>query len=427
MASVSNSLRQIRCQRQVLGSQLLPLPIARPKYHMPLAIRTLKTDSNSSSTALETSNNDASNTQAVVESVQLPFRGVSHVRAVPATPSYFTRSPQINDMYIRVCNLLTKYHHLPTVPANEAPPMAWSKLDEMRSQVGEAIKASFYTKVMKVAKRLNLIEPSLRPTEVKIALEQFVRDIDPLSNMPSPVIIDKFGRAVGVGKRKASTARAFVVEGTGEILVNGKPLNKAFGRIHDRESAVWALTSTARLDKYNVWALVEGGGTTGQAEALTLGIAKALVAHEPALKPALRKGKSTENSLLNIGCYESTTNLHHSWMYHKRSQNRGTQEARPPQGSQVSCLGQAIKDLSWFYKIINYKSSNQPPEKESRTQGKPVTKAGREGKREDTRYPRYYLYHQQQPDICIPTIFLSPVTNVPTTNKCTNTILFTKQ
>lgn len=413
MASVSNSLRQIRCQRQVLGSQLLP--IARPKYHMPLAIRTLKTDANSSSTAPETSNNDASNTQAVVESVQLPFRGVSHVRAVPATPSYFTRSPQINDMYIRVCNLLTKYHHLPTVPANEAPPMAWSKLDEMRSQVGEAIKASFYTKVMKVAKRLNLIEPSLRPTEVKIALEQFVRDIDPLSNMPSPVIIDKFGRAVGVGKRKASTARAFVVEGTGEILVNGKPLNEAFGRVHDRESAVWALTSTARLDKYNVWALVEGGGTTGQAEALTLGIAKALVAHEPALKPALRKGKSNENSLLFICYCESTANVHHSWMYHKRSQNRGTQEARSPQGSQVPCLGQAIKAL---FVTATHQLPITDPATQKRSRGPGA--AGHEGgKREDTRYPRYYLYHQQQPGICILLFFCNlsqmylPQTNVP--------------
>ncbi|OAA71594.1 37S ribosomal protein S9 [Cordyceps fumosorosea ARSEF 2679] len=84
-------------------------------------------------------------------------------------------------------------------------------------------------------------------------------------------------------------ARAFVVEGTGEVLVNGKTLGEAFGRVHDRESAIWALLATGRLDKYNVWALVEGGGTTGQAEAMTMAVAKGLLAHEPALKPALRK------------------------------------------------------------------------------------------------------------------------------------------
>lgn len=159
--------------------------------------------------------------------------------------------------------------------------------------MGEPIKASHYAKVIRVAKRLNLIEPTLRPAEVKIALQEFARDINPFLNMPNPITIDKFGRAVGVGKRKASTARAFVVEGTGEILINGKPLNETFGRVHDRESAVWALTATERLDKYNVWVLVEGGGTTGQAEAITLAVAKALVAHEPALKTALRKGTAT--------------------------------------------------------------------------------------------------------------------------------------
>lgn len=181
--------------------------------------------------------------------------------------------------------------------------MPWTKLEEMRAQMGEPIKSSHYAKVMRVAKRLNLIEPSLRPAEVTVALTEFTRDINPFLNMPNPIQIDKFGRAVGVGKRKESTARAFVVEGTGEILVNGKTLSEAFGRVHDRESAVWALTATERLDKYNVWVLVEGGGTTGQAEAITLAVAKALVAHEPALKTALRKGMSYEFSAIFVPCF----------------------------------------------------------------------------------------------------------------------------
>ena len=85
------------------------------------------------------------------------------------------------------------------------------------------------------------------------------------------------------------THGVILVEGTGEVIVNGKSLSQAFGRIHDRESAVWALKATSRLDKYNVFAVVQGGGTTGQAEAITLAVAKALLAHEPALKPALRR------------------------------------------------------------------------------------------------------------------------------------------
>ncbi|KAG7148846.1 37S ribosomal protein S9 like [Verticillium longisporum] len=174
------------------------------------------------------------------------------------------------------------------------------------------------------------------PGEVKKVLEGFKRDINPFLNVAKEIKLDKFGRALGVGRRKESTARAWVIEGTGEVQINGKPLSQAFGRIHDRESVVWALKSTERIDKkestarawvvegtgevqingkplnqafcrihdresvvwalksteridkYNVWALVEGGGTTGQAEALTLAISKALMAHEPALKPTLR-------------------------------------------------------------------------------------------------------------------------------------------
>ena len=52
---------------------------------------------------------------------------------------------------------------------------------------------------------------------------------------------------------------------------------------------MWPLQATQRLDKYNIWAIAKGGGTTGQAEAITLGLAKALMVHEPDLKPALRK------------------------------------------------------------------------------------------------------------------------------------------
>ena len=54
------------------------------------------------------------------------------------------------------------------------------------------------------------------------------------------------------------------------------------------------------MDKYNVWAVVKGGGTTGQAEAITLGAARALLAHEPDLKPALRRGTCLLLSVSNF-------------------------------------------------------------------------------------------------------------------------------
>jgi small subunit ribosomal protein S9 len=95
-----------------------------------------------------------------------------------------------------------------------------------------------------------------------------------------------------VGKRKSSVATVSLVEGTGEVIINGKTLAQVLPRIHDRESALWPLKVTDRLDKYNAFVTAEGGGLTGQAESITLALARALIVQEPALKPALRKGES---------------------------------------------------------------------------------------------------------------------------------------
>lgn len=280
MATLANKLWQIRCPRRPM----------RLGWHGSACARMVPSSIRNINTIPQDDHNSIYSSTALFEPIQIPYQSVKHARAVPVTPSYFSREPQFNDLYIRLSNLLRKYRHLPTVAQSEAPQTPWTALDAFRAQLGEPIKASHYNEVLRVAKRLNLIEPTLRPADVKLALQRFARATDPTLNKPRPIEIDNFGRAVAVGKRKESTARAFVVEGNGEVLVNGKPLNEAFGRVHDRESAVWALTSTGRLDKYNVWILVEGGGLTGQAEASALAIAKALVVHEPRLKPALRQG-----------------------------------------------------------------------------------------------------------------------------------------
>ena len=129
------------------------------------------------------------------------------------------------------------------------------------------------------------------PDEVRAALDYWQKSIQPSSNRPNPIEVDEHGRAAAVGRRKTSSAKAWVVEGDGQVMVNGKPLHEAFARTHDRESVIWALKVTQRLGRYNVWGMANGGGTTGQAEALTLAVSKALLAHEPALKTSLRIGE----------------------------------------------------------------------------------------------------------------------------------------
>jgi small subunit ribosomal protein S9 len=303
MATLVGGLRQSSCQRQLASLCIRSRAPLWSQMRQEYGLRLASTDTSASTTSGGQLGNSGmlpaeysvlsedrkAQARAEISMLGVEHLDIKHARPVPATPSYFSRVPAMNDLHIRLSKLLTKYNHLPTVPSNEAPTMPWKKIAEMRAELGEPIKAMYFAQVIQIAKRLNLIEPSMRPAEVQQILESFVRDVDPMKNSPSATIIDKYGRAIAAGRRKTSSARAFVVEGTGEVLVNGKTLSEAFGRVHDRESAVWALTATQRLDKYNVWVLVEGGGTTGQAEAITLAIAKALVAHEPALKLALKK------------------------------------------------------------------------------------------------------------------------------------------
>ena len=78
----------------------------------------------------------------------------------------------------------------------------------------------------------------------------------------------------GTGRRKSSTARVFLRKGGGAISVNGKPLDAFFGRETSRLIVRQPLELTASAEKFDVYVTVEGGGMTGQAGAIRLGIAR---------------------------------------------------------------------------------------------------------------------------------------------------------
>ena len=93
----------------------------------------------------------------------------------------------------------------------------------------------------------------------------------------------------GTGRRKSSAARVFLRPGKGAIVVNGKSLDKFFGRETARMIVRQPLELIKMTDKFDVLVTVEGGGNTGQAGAIRLGIARALVEHDETLKGPLRK------------------------------------------------------------------------------------------------------------------------------------------
>ena len=93
----------------------------------------------------------------------------------------------------------------------------------------------------------------------------------------------------GTGRRKSSTARVFLRKGQGKITVNERPLDEFFGRETSRMIVRQPLVVSQMTDKFDVTVTVEGGGITGQAGAIRLGIARALVEYDETLKPDLRK------------------------------------------------------------------------------------------------------------------------------------------
>jgi small subunit ribosomal protein S9 len=94
-----------------------------------------------------------------------------------------------------------------------------------------------------------------------------------------------------VGRRKAATARVRLFSGgTGSIIVNEQPLEKHFAREMDRLHLEGPLQATGMEDRFNVSVKVKGGGMKGQAGAIRLGIARALLKVDPDLRPILRKG-----------------------------------------------------------------------------------------------------------------------------------------
>ena len=93
----------------------------------------------------------------------------------------------------------------------------------------------------------------------------------------------------GTGRRKSSVARCFMKKGTGQIIVNGKPVDVYFGRQTSIMVARQALMLTNNGEAFDVKVNVHGGGESGQAGAIRLGITRALIDYDANLKPELSR------------------------------------------------------------------------------------------------------------------------------------------
>jgi small subunit ribosomal protein S9 len=126
-----------------------------------------------------------------------------------------------------------------------------------------------------------------------------MQSLDQLSTLKPPAApeapkyvqkLDKQGRAYATGKRKDAVARVWIKPGSGKVEINTRVIEVYFARPVLRMLIQQPLVATNRNGQYDVICTVSGGGLSGQAGAVRHGLSKALMAYEPDLRSALKRG-----------------------------------------------------------------------------------------------------------------------------------------
>lgn len=266
-------------------------------------------------------------------------------KPIPTSPNFYTTRAVFYDQLTQLeravgrSEAFLRHHHLLPLPdfaRASLPPLqpVWKDPIEMSSEFRTKLSTPRYRKVVKILNQLNDFQ-RIAQTGGCPQLEDRLRGI--LSMYESskkeallsrgkrkPVVLDEYGRSYTLGKRKTSSARVWMIPvqqpeasqletpealllgaekqklpvTTTTILVNNMPLNQFFPLPADRERITRPLKVAGALGKYNVFALVRGGGTTGQSGALLQGIAKGIVAHDPALEAMFRRGTGDLNFII---------------------------------------------------------------------------------------------------------------------------------
>ena len=270
----------------------------------------------------------------------------------PESPSFYTSRASYYDHLYGLETALQRCRRalttlgllpLPAFARASLPPaqLLWRKRQSMTTMFEGALTTARYRRMIAVLTDLEECSRIARVAghdalsdSIQPVLDLFERDDKAVvlaRTTRKQVPLDRYGRSYTVGKRKESAARVWMIPvreqqqqseqqqpaaeaddilapivddafapspdrphvpvTTSTILVNNVPLNKFFPTTADRECVVRPLKLAGVLGAFNVFAIVRGGGTTGQAGALSHGIAQGIVAHVPEVDTILRKGE----------------------------------------------------------------------------------------------------------------------------------------
>ncbi|KAI9637587.1 ribosomal protein S9/S16-domain-containing protein [Dioszegia hungarica] len=255
-----------------------------------------------------------------------PFRPVDDAALEPrpprpSTPTFFTGRPayhtaisELETALLSAQQSLRSAHIYPlpsTLPTPQPPRAAWHPAPVLSNLLGTQLKTNAHRRILDLLNELHALRHVAALSEqagVENVLDGVLARYEReerggVEGGKKAAEVDEWGRAYGMGRRKESSARVWIVpspsgrrlldahsegeavatveEGEGEvqaeILVNHVPIAIHFPKITDRETVLRPLRLSGLIGAFNVFALARGGGTSGQAGAVGLALARALV------------------------------------------------------------------------------------------------------------------------------------------------------
>lgn len=205
-----------------------------------------------------------------------------------------------------------------SLPAPQPPRVAWKSAANLGGIFETELRTNQYRRVTSLLNELHQLRTVAalvgesdvsESIDAVLALYERPARATPTDQQKEGDGLDEFGRSYSFGRRKESHARAWIIQSpsslpildqvepststipTSEILINSLPLTAHFPRTADREIITRPFKLTGLLGAFNVFALARGGGTSGQAGAVALAIARGLVIHRPETREVLEAGE----------------------------------------------------------------------------------------------------------------------------------------
>lgn len=216
------------------------------------------------------------------------------VRVAPATALQYTGRGAHEQTMEVVNRIRRQYENLPRTREGVSSPDFVSRITYV-TMLGttDPVSGPQHSELTKALSDLYYIDNQLKPQVVKDLLRRFSRSASAGADAGEVEALDDQGRAVTRGRRKTSSARVMITkapEGTvGEVRVNGLLLSQYFKELQHRSEVMFPLSVVQSETKYNVFATAVGGGNSGKAGAISLGIARGIIIHNPLLRKRLSK------------------------------------------------------------------------------------------------------------------------------------------